>query len=309
MASAIRRRTGRCRGVSRLRLGPHPDHSRADPRAGCAASAARPSRPASASGFSHPRFAKRPRLRRFRACRCRPARSTRPSRPQRGSPPADRDGARRGTDEEGVPQIKVVALIGASNLVTDQEVIEAVRQRLSEFRDLPGPQRVEKEKELYTAELRRIIERELILDDMYAKLKKTRPARSDRRDQGVRRKGRRPEPARSARDTGSSTDEEFQMILRSQGLTQPVIRRQIERQIMADEYVRSAIKEKGRAPGLRRHSRLLRRPRRRVQDRRQGEVARHLHQLQQARDAAGRLPTRRQGAHRKPPTGPTSLRS
>jgi peptidylprolyl isomerase len=35
-----------------------------------------------------------------------------------------------------------------------------------------------------------------------------------------------------------------------QGLTQPVVRRQIERQIMADEYVRSAIKEKGRTPGF-----------------------------------------------------------
>ena len=74
--------------------------------------------------------------------------------------------------KESVPQIKVVALVGASHLVTDQEVIEAVRQRLGEFRDLPGAARAAKEKELYAAELRRIIERELILDDMYAKLKK-----------------------------------------------------------------------------------------------------------------------------------------
>ena len=31
--------------------------------------------------------------------------------------------------KESVPQIKVVALIGASNLVTDQEVIEAANER------------------------------------------------------------------------------------------------------------------------------------------------------------------------------------
>ena len=152
--------------------------------------------------------------------------------------------------KESVPQIKVVALVGGTHLVTDQEVIEAVRQRLGEFRDLPGPARVAKEKELYAAEMRRIIERELILDDMYAKLKKQ--GRLEMADQ-IR------EFAEKAADQslqsirkgyGLKTDEEFQSVLRAQGLTQPVIRRQIERQIMADEYVRSAIKEKGKKPGF-----------------------------------------------------------
>lgn len=152
--------------------------------------------------------------------------------------------------KESVPQIKVVALIGASNLITDQEVIEAVRQRLGEFRDLPGAARVAKERTLYTEELRRIIERELILDDMYTKLKKQgrltlvdeiKEFAEKAADQNLRaiRKG-----------SGLTTDEEFQSMLRAQGLTQPVIRRQMERQLMADEYVRSAIKEKGRTPGF-----------------------------------------------------------
>ncbi len=152
--------------------------------------------------------------------------------------------------KDGVLQIKVVALIGASNLVTNQEVIEAVRQRLNEFRDLPGPDRAAKEKELYVAELRRIIERELIIDDMYTKLKKQgRLAMVDEikefagkaADQSLRsiRKG-----------YGLKSDEEFESMLRAQGLTQPVIHRQIERQIMADEYVRSAVKEKALAPGF-----------------------------------------------------------
>ena len=152
--------------------------------------------------------------------------------------------------KESVPQIKVVALIGASHLVTDQEVIEAVRQRLGEFRDLPGPARAAKEKELYAAELRRIIERELILDDMYAKLKKQgRLALADE-IKGFAEKAA-DQSLRSIRTGyGLKSEEEFQAMLRMQGLTQPVIRRQIERQIMADEYVRSAIKEKGRTPGL-----------------------------------------------------------
>ena len=188
--------------------------------------------------------------------------------------------------KESVPQIKVVALIGASHLVTDQEVIEAVRQRLGEFRDLPGPARTAKEKELYTAELRRIIERELILDDMYAKLKKQgRLALADEIKEFAEKAA--DQSLRSIRNGyGLKTDEEFQAVLRMQGLTQPVIRRQIERQIMADEYVRSAIKEKGRTPGFADIRAYYERTSRRVQVRRPRQVARHLHQLQQARDAA-----------------------
>lgn len=152
--------------------------------------------------------------------------------------------------KESVPQIKVVALIGASHLVTDQEVIEAVRQRLGEFRDLPGAARAAKEKELYAAELRRIIERELILDDMYAKLKKQgRLALADE-IKGFAEKAADQNLRHIRTGYGLKTDEEFQAVLRMQGLTQPVIRRQIERQIMADEYIRSAIKERGRAPGF-----------------------------------------------------------
>jgi peptidyl-prolyl cis-trans isomerase SurA len=152
--------------------------------------------------------------------------------------------------KESVPQIRVVALIGASHLVTDQEVIEAVRQRLGEFRDLPGPARAAKEKELYAVELRRIIERELILDDMYAKLKKQgRLGLADEIKEFAEKAA--DQSLRTIRTGyGLKTEEEFQAVLRMQGLTQQVIRRQIERQIMADEYVRSAIKEKGRAPGF-----------------------------------------------------------
>ena len=152
--------------------------------------------------------------------------------------------------KESVLRVKVVALIGASNIVTNQEVIEAVRQRLPEFRNLPGPERDAKEKEIYAAELRRIIERELILDDMYAKLKKQdRLAMVDEIKEFAGKAA--DHSLRSIRKGyGMTTDEEFQSMLHSQGLTQPVIRRQIERQIMADEYVRSAVKDRARVPGF-----------------------------------------------------------
>ena len=129
-------------------------------------------------------------------------------------------------------------------------MIEAVRQRLGEFRDLPGPARVAKEKDIYAEELRRIIERELILDDMYAKLKKQGRLAIVDEIKEFAEKAADQSLAAIRKRSGITSDEEFQSMLPPQGLTLPVIRRQMERQIMADEYVRSAIKEKGRTPGF-----------------------------------------------------------
>jgi len=150
----------------------------------------------------------------------------------------------------GIPQIKVVALVGATNLVTDQEVIEAVRQRFGELNGLDAHVRKEKEKELYHAELRRIIARELILDEMYTKLKKggKMAAIDDIKDYAGKAADHTIRGIR--KHYGNASEEDFLEILRMQGLTLPVIRRQLERQTMADEYVRSALKDKGRTPGL-----------------------------------------------------------
>ncbi len=152
--------------------------------------------------------------------------------------------------KSSAPRVKVVAVVGASNLITDQEVIEAVRQRFGELQALEGRNRVAKEKELYTAELRKTIERELILDEMYGKLKKAgklavieeiKEFASDT-------------AGRQLREIGKfyrvKSEDDFKALLRMQGLTMPVIRRQIERQIMADQYVGSLLKEKGHRVGL-----------------------------------------------------------
>jgi peptidyl-prolyl cis-trans isomerase SurA len=147
-----------------------------------------------------------------------------------------------------VPQVKVVALVGSSSLVTDQEVVEAVRQRMGELNGLDPLARKEKEKEMYAAQLRSIIARELILDEMYTKLKKGGKSAliDDIKDYA----------AKSADFTirglrkNFPSEEVFKEYLDSQGLTVPVLKRQFERQTMASEYVRSALKDKARNPGL-----------------------------------------------------------
>jgi parvulin-like peptidyl-prolyl isomerase len=151
--------------------------------------------------------------------------------------------------KDGIPQIKVVALVGATGLVTDQEVVEAMRQR-PELGGLEGHALRAKEKELYAMMLRKLIERELILDEMYARLKKANKTTviDDIKEYAGKAADQNLRSIR--KELKLDTEEKFQMWLRAQGLTEPVIRRQIERQMMADEYIHSALKEKGRIPGL-----------------------------------------------------------
>jgi peptidyl-prolyl cis-trans isomerase SurA len=151
--------------------------------------------------------------------------------------------------KDSVPQIKVVAYVGATGLVTDQEVVEAVRQR-PDLAGLDGHARAAKEKELYAMMLRKTIERELVLDDMYAKLKKGGKAGMVDEIKEFASKGADQNLRGIRRELGLMEEEKFQLWLRVQGLSEPVIRRQMERQTMADEYIRSALREKGRGPGL-----------------------------------------------------------
>ncbi|HSQ56524.1 MAG TPA: peptidyl-prolyl cis-trans isomerase [Gemmata sp.] len=147
------------------------------------------------------------------------------------------------------PQIRVVALVGGTGLVTDQEIVEAVRQR-PELRGMEGPARDAKEKELYDLVLRQIIERELILDDMYTKLKKNHKAGlvEDIKEFASKNADRSLRSLR--RELHLDSDDMFQRWLLAQGLTEPVIHRQIERQTMADEYIRNVVREKWRGPGF-----------------------------------------------------------
>jgi hypothetical protein len=159
----------------------------------------------------------------------------------------------------GIMRVKVVAIVGdPRNIITDQEVWEAVRQRKGDYLSLiegPNGKQIvrddEKEKLIYAEELRRVIERELILDEMNKRLKKAN--KSDVLDQ-IREyasKAADRQLREYKRALKVQTDEELQTkLLAPEGLTLPVIRRQIERQMMAEEYVRSMLKEKGKGVGL-----------------------------------------------------------
>jgi parvulin-like peptidyl-prolyl isomerase len=150
----------------------------------------------------------------------------------------------------GTPQVKVVAIVGRDNVITDQEVIESVWQQNDELAKLEGRAREVRKQELYAAALRKTIERELVLDEMYTKLKKADKLRvvDEIKELAVQATDKQIRTIKSK--VGLKTDDELNDWLRLQGLTLPVFRRQFERQMMSQQYIGSMLREKGRRVGL-----------------------------------------------------------
>lgn len=141
---------------------------------------------------------------------------------------------------EGDAQVRIVASLG-NNPIYESEVREAVYQRMGEFMRFTESQRQAKERDIFREELRKIIERELVVDEMVAtltakkqtamltKLKETASKEADARLKEFKK------------DRGIPTDAEFRSVLRSQGLTLSGIRRQIERSFMMQTYLREKL--------------------------------------------------------------------
>jgi len=146
-----------------------------------------------------------------------------------------------------IPQVKVMAQVG-SFIITDQEVVEAIHMRLEELRDLTGPAREDKEKKIYHEELWKLIERELLIDDVFTRLKKNKKPTDEIKEIGVQAADERLRDIRNQQ--GARTEEEFIRGLRAQGLTLAGLRRKIERETMAEIYVHGVLKDTARNPGF-----------------------------------------------------------
>ncbi len=141
---------------------------------------------------------------------------------------------------EGDAQVRIVASIG-NNPIYESEVREAVYQRMGEFMRYTQSQRQAKERDIFREELRKIIERELVVDEMIATLtakKQTTMLNKLRETAGKEADTRLKE---FKKDRGIPTDAEFRSVLRSQGLTLSGIRRQIERSFMMQTYLREKL--------------------------------------------------------------------
>jgi parvulin-like peptidyl-prolyl isomerase len=124
--------------------------------------------------------------------------------------------------------------------ILDEEVRAAVATYLSGTRNLPEPERSRVQSEILHKALDQLVERELVIQDAKAKLNRAGKQVMDKVKEAAGK-----EFDRQIRDikkqTGVTTDEEFLTMLRTQGVSLDGMRRQSERQFLAQEYLRSRI--------------------------------------------------------------------
>jgi parvulin-like peptidyl-prolyl isomerase len=140
-------------------------------------------------------------------------------------------------------------MIGSTMPIYDSEVREMVQERLREFAELVEPQRSEKETAVYREELKRLVERELLLDDLFAKLKKSRPQAIDDLERAATQEADR--SLRAMRKAWQlTTDDEFKQLLALKGQTLTGMKRHLERNFMMSTYVREIAKPKAEGISL-----------------------------------------------------------
>ena len=141
---------------------------------------------------------------------------------------------------DGDTQVRIVASIG-NTPIYESEVREAVYQRLGELMRLPDAQRKARERQMFMEELRKIIDRELVIDEMIALLTKNKQTAGLNRLREAMAKEADQRLADIKKDMKIPSDEVFREALRSQGLTEAGMRRQIERGLMMQAYLREKV--------------------------------------------------------------------
>jgi parvulin-like peptidyl-prolyl isomerase len=124
--------------------------------------------------------------------------------------------------------------------ILDDEVREAIYPYLLATQNLPEPERTQKRKEIFEKELQHLIEREVVLQDMFTRLGKQQQFLEKIQayaDKDFEKKMREQKNAIKIK-----TDEEFKAYLRSQGLSLAGVKRQVERNFMFMEYMRERIR-------------------------------------------------------------------
>ncbi len=149
-------------------------------------------------------------------------------------------------DAAAVVQVKVVASIaGGEVIITEDEVAMMVRERAMDYIDLRGDERTKKEKEVYREELRKLIERELILHEFISKIKKNKPQVMDELWEQARQTAER-QMKQFRQMVKLDSEEKFTAFLQAKGTEPKLFKRFFERQALTSLFLNSVFKEKER---------------------------------------------------------------
>jgi parvulin-like peptidyl-prolyl isomerase len=126
--------------------------------------------------------------------------------------------------------------------IFDEEVQATSYQFLMAIREYPEPEYSRRKREIEKEMLDQLIDRELLLQDAEARLKKAGPKILERFKKDANKEFDRRWVREMKRGNHIKTDAEFKELLARQGLSLEMIRRQWVRQFMATEYLRQRIK-------------------------------------------------------------------
>ena len=143
------------------------------------------------------------------------------------------------TIADGEVAVRAVAYVNNTSIF-ESELQEAVILRMREVAELQEPERSRRLVELRAAELEKLIEREVIMETVTAKLKTLKGKFMEElaRDAGKEADQRMREMKEQLK---LKSDEDFKRFFTQQGLTQANFRRNIERQYMGMYFMRSMI--------------------------------------------------------------------
>lgn len=142
------------------------------------------------------------------------------------------------TPSNGEVAARIRAIVNGEAIL-DEEVRETIYPQLLATQNLPEPERSTRRKELFENGLQSLIEREVILQDMFARLKERKQVLEKLKEAAGKEFDKKMKETRTAMKI--KTDEEMKAFLRMQGVSLQGVRRQIERRFMAMEYMRNRI--------------------------------------------------------------------
>ncbi|MGL5097454.1 MAG: peptidylprolyl isomerase, partial [Planctomycetia bacterium] len=128
-------------------------------------------------------------------------------------------------------------------------VWQVVRQRAGDYARLTGPERADKEKEIFRESLRSLIERELVLDDFLTKIRKNKPQLIAELDEQTKESAAK-QIASFKKANGFKSEEEFNKALRSMGISAKAMERQFERNALLNMYMGQLLRDKGKQVNL-----------------------------------------------------------
>jgi peptidyl-prolyl cis-trans isomerase SurA len=140
----------------------------------------------------------------------------------------------------GQPAARVGATVN-NEAILNEEVLAGAFQPLMAARELQEPERSQRRAEIWNQALSQLVEREVVLQDAFAKLKKGSKSQVEKFASEAAEQFDRTVLRGWMKRADVKTEEEFRELLKSQGVSLDMLRRQWERNFMTSEYLRNRI--------------------------------------------------------------------